>query len=99
MQKICDGFEKSKYMNEIKNDFSEINDSRKKDESNFMTVKKMSPYKSSVLTQFKWLTWRNALGIIRNPMTSRIQIIQTIVSKNYFNIYKFNRFDIIEILS
>jgi hypothetical protein len=84
MQKICDGFGKSSHMNEIQNDIRQINDSKAKDESTFISAKKISPYKSSVFTQFKWLTWRNALGVIRNPMTSRIQVLQAVVSIKYF---------------
>lgn len=69
-------------MNAIENDILQTNDSKNREES-IIAFKKISPYKSSVFTQFKWLTWRNALGVIRNPMTSRIQVLQTIVSINY----------------
>ncbi len=36
-------------------------------------------YKSNPLTQLKWLLWRNAMAIIREPFSFIVQLVQAFV--------------------
>jgi ATP-binding cassette, subfamily G (WHITE), eye pigment precursor transporter len=74
---ICDNFDKSELMMNLK---KSIEDSKQNPVAKiFSDTYEVSPYKVNSFKQFGWLTWRNVIDIVRNPMQTKIQFIQTLV--------------------
>ena len=82
VQAICNGFDQSVYTNQLKLDIANSSYGG----GNFSAVdflqaiseKKSSDYKTGSWNQLRWLLWRASLGSARNPMETKITVIQTI---------------------
>jgi hypothetical protein len=81
---ICDSFETSpnrsqlnKEIEEAKSEFSSNTDDIL---DNLKSRIKLNSYKSNSFNQLKWLIWRDFLGTARNPMETKINVLQTIVN-------------------
>jgi len=74
---ICTAFDNSRegmdLLAEVKNEEMTITDTNQSDSDN------RSPYKASWLAQFKALTWRNFLAMIKEPLLVKVRIIQSVV--------------------
>jgi len=74
---ICTSFDDSKdgmdLLAELKQEESTVTDSNQNKSDN------RSPYKASWGAQFKALTWRNFLAMIKEPLLVKVRIIQAIV--------------------
>ena len=81
---ICDSFEKSPDGNQLNQEIQVAKSEFTSDTSdiltNFKSKIKFKSYKSSSLHQLKWLIWRDFLGTARNPMETKINVLQTIVN-------------------
>ena len=76
---MCDEFEKSSHNSMLNNDLRKAN-SFAKSNGPQIELKSIIDYKSGFFTQFRWLLWRTFLSMVRDPFSSNIALIQTIVN-------------------
>nr|QNH67903.1 ATP-binding cassette transporter subfamily G-like protein 4 [Brachionus rotundiformis] len=77
VKRICDGYNSSKFCQEVMENVKKINGEQNLKSASFQS-KMNSAYKTSWFNQLKWLIWRSFLSTSRNPMETRILAIQTL---------------------
>ena len=55
-------------------------------------------FKTVFFTQLKWLLWRTYLSTIRDPMATKINLIQTIVNLDFIALLKFKTMWILNLI-
>nr|QUF59467.1 ATP-binding cassette transporter Abcg-like2 [Brachionus angularis] len=78
VNKICDGFHSSENKRNLEKEIKSV-DSKFGNEHDKNLSGNENKLKKSNIFQLKWLLWRNILGIIREPFTFKVQIIQTLI--------------------
>jgi ATP-binding cassette, subfamily G (WHITE), eye pigment precursor transporter len=76
---VCDGYAQSEYSHELRKDIDESNSKVTGSSVIFKSETNESGYKSNSFTQLRWLTWRNVIATVRNPMDTKIGIMQAII--------------------
>nr|UOU03358.1 ATP-binding cassette subfamily G-like 7 [Brachionus rubens] len=81
LQAICDAYEKSSFHKETMESLKQIDEQYRKLDNPYMTRTSypVKRYESTYFTQFVWLFWRQLLSTLREPLATRILIVQSIV--------------------
>ena len=82
VESICDGFFNSNLSYDLKADI-ELSKKQTGTRSLSAITSEMDTYKTSSLNQTKWLVWRSLISTMRNPMDTRINVLQTIVKLEF----------------
>lgn len=84
IQNICDAYESSEYAQRLYKELGQYKENKLKSiySNGWMdpqNVAKRSPYKASWIAQFKAVMWRSWLSMKKEPVLTRVRILQTIM--------------------
>lgn len=82
VKKICEGFDKSTYREQMRDDIESIKKDSNIEERKF----KRNKYNVGSFSQLKWLMWRDSKNTYRDPRETQITFIQTILFAVFFGL-------------